>query len=77
MRVSEAEHSTGECVKLKKVTEIRQCSAHDTFIQQSVYLTSTKFSAHDTFIQQSVYLTSTKFFKVLGASEEIETEFVI
>ena len=59
MRVSEAEHSTGECVKLKKVTEIRQCSAHDTFIQQSVYL------------------TSTKFFKVLGASEEIETEFVI
>ena len=59
MRVLEAEHSTGECVKLKKVTEIRQSSAHDTFIQQSVYL------------------TSTKFFEVLGATEEIKTEFVI
>ena len=28
-------------------------------------------------IQQSVYRTSTKFFDVLGAIEEIETEFVI
>ena len=44
---------------MKKVTEIRQSSAHDTFIQQSVYL------------------TSTKFFEVLGAIEEIKTEFVI
>ena len=30
--------STGGCVKLKTVTEIRQSSAHNTFIAESVYL---------------------------------------
>ena len=30
--------STGGHVKLKTVTEIRQSSAHDTFIAESVYL---------------------------------------
>ena len=30
--------STGGCVKLKTVTEIRWNSAHDTFIAESVYL---------------------------------------
>ena len=30
--------STGGCVKLKTVTEIRRCSARDTFIADSVYL---------------------------------------
>ena len=30
--------STGTCVKLKTVTEIRQSSAHDTFMAESVYL---------------------------------------
>ena len=36
-RVSEAA-STGGCVKLKTVTEIRQSSTHDTFIAENVYL---------------------------------------
>ena len=30
--------STGTNVKLKTVTEVRQSSAHDTFIAESVYL---------------------------------------
>ena len=30
--------STGGCVKLKTVTEIRRSSARDTFIAESVYL---------------------------------------
>ena len=30
--------STGTCVKLKTVTEIRRSSAHATFIAESVYL---------------------------------------
>ena len=30
--------STGECVMLKTVTEIRRSSAHDTFVAESVYL---------------------------------------
>ena len=32
------EQSTGGCVKLETVTEIRRSSAHDTFIAESVYL---------------------------------------
>ena len=30
--------STGGCVKLKTVTEIRRSSTRDTFIEESVYL---------------------------------------
>ena len=30
--------STGRCVKLKTVTEIRRSSSRDTFIAESVYL---------------------------------------
>ena len=35
---SSGAESTGGCVKLKTVTEIRQSSARDTFIAESVYL---------------------------------------
>ena len=33
----------GGCVKLKTVTEIRQCSTRDTFIEESVYLVRNSF----------------------------------
>ena len=35
--------SMGGCVKMKTVTEIRQSSAHNTFIAESVYLVLNSF----------------------------------
>ena len=37
-RIRSRVERTGGCVKLKTVTEIRQSSTHDTFIEESVYL---------------------------------------
>ena len=38
MNIRSRAESTGECVTLKTVTEIRRNSACDTFIAESVYL---------------------------------------
>ena len=42
-RIRSRVESMAGCVKLKTVTEIRQCSTRDTFIDESVYLVQNSF----------------------------------
>ena len=69
--------SAGRCVKVKTVTEIRQSSAHDTFIAESVYLVLNSLLAWKPVekLKQRCDVVSFKFFQYGELPEQHRSEY--